>query len=181
MAGRSDQGAIPFQIFRRDEIPDNGKDSGTRPEKLTPVMEEGMMRLYDGGLSDGVIVKNLFDQPGFGLNYVWLKSGFPLPAHSHDAECLYYIIAGTVQLGNITLGKGDGFFVPKDSPYAYQIGNEGVEVLEIRHRQDINTIYTGDTKAYWDRLVAGLEANYPNWATEAPPQDTAAQSRERAE
>lgn len=166
-----EDGSIPFQIFRRDEISDLGENSGTRPEGLTPVMLDGFQRMYEGGMGDGVIVKSLFDAPGFGLNYVWLKSGFPLPHHAHDTDCLYYIIAGTVQMGNETLGKGDGFFVPANVPYVYKIGSEGVEALEIRHTQDINSTYTGKTKAYWDKLYARLADNHDNWATEIPPQE----------
>jgi mannose-6-phosphate isomerase-like protein (cupin superfamily) len=166
-----------FQIFRCSEISDCGKNSGTRPEGLTPVMEKGMERLYQAGLSDGVIVKSLFDAPGFGLNYVWLKSGFPLPLHAHDADCLYYIIAGTVSLGTETLGPGDGFFVPSNTPYTYAIGPDGVEALEIRHTQNINTTYMGKTEAYWSKLYDRLRANRDNWADEVPPQSVA---RDRA-
>ena len=167
---RQSEPHIPFQIFRRAEIPDCGKNSGTRPEELTPIMEEGMGRLYEAGLSDGVIVKSLFDAPGFGLNYVWLKSGFPLPLHAHDTDCLYYIIAGSVSLGRKTLGAGDGFFVSANTPYVYKIGADGVEVFEIRHRQDINTTYQRDDKEYWEKLLNTLRANHENWAQELPPQ-----------
>lgn len=169
----SDQEQPKFQIFRRSEISDCGKNSGTRPEGLTPIMAEGMERLYQAGLSDGVIVKSLFDAPGFGLNYVWLKSGFPLPLHAHDADCLYYIIAGSVHLGTEALGPGDGFFVPSNTPYTYAIGPDGVEALEIRHTQNINTTYMGKTESYWSRLYERLCANRSNWVRELPPQSAA--------
>ena len=84
------------------------------------------------GVEDGQTVKLLFSAPGFSLTYAWFKSGFPLPRHTHSADCLYYIIAGSLQLGTETLGRGDGFFLPKDMAYAYTPGPEGVEVLEFR-------------------------------------------------
>ncbi|MGJ3627380.1 cupin domain-containing protein [Sphingomonas sp. MMS24-JH45] len=70
--------------------------------------------------------------PGMSLTYAWFKSGFPLPLHSHNADCLYYIIAGTLKLEREELGAGDGFFVGKDAPDQYKPGPTGVEVLEFR-------------------------------------------------
>ena len=39
----------------------------------------------------------LFKEPGdegMSLVYAWFKGGFVLPRHSHDADCLYYVIGG---------------------------------------------------------------------------------------
>ena len=81
---------------------------------------------------DGTTVKLLFSMPGMSLTHAWFKSGFPLPRHSHDTDCLYYIVAGSIRIGTEELGKGDGFFVGADVPYAYTPGADGVEILEFR-------------------------------------------------
>ena len=30
------------------------------------------------------------------VSYIWFKSGYVLPPHSHDGDCLYYILAGSL-------------------------------------------------------------------------------------
>jgi hypothetical protein len=57
-------------------------------------------------------------------------SGFPLPRLSHDADCLYYIIAGSLRLGNQTLSAGDSVMIGTDVPNTYTPGSAGVELLE---------------------------------------------------
>ena len=85
---------------------------------VTPELEARFARLAEVGAGEGQMVKLLFSAPGLSLTYAWFKSGFPLPRHSHDADCLYYIIAGSLTLGSQTLGAGDGFFVPSQAAYA---------------------------------------------------------------
>src|SRR5262245_21076317 len=53
----------------------------------------------------------LFSEPGdlgVSLSYVWFKSGYILPRHSHDADCVYYVLGGQIHLGTQILGRGDG-------------------------------------------------------------------------
>ena len=44
---------------------------------------------------------------------------FPCPATVHNADCLYFIVAGSLRLGSEELGPGDGFFLGVDVPYTY--------------------------------------------------------------
>ena len=55
-----------------------------------------------------------------------------LPRHSHSANCLYYVVRGEAHLGNRVVRAGSGFFVPADAPYGYEVGEEGLEILEFR-------------------------------------------------
>jgi len=93
----------------------------------------------------------------FGLNYL-------LPRHSHSADCLYYLLAGEVRLGNRVVGAGDGFFVPKDHPYAYQAGPEGVELLEFRDATSFDFVVREDNPERWKAIVETARQNQGAWA-----------------
>jgi hypothetical protein len=51
-------------------------------------MEKSIAELQEAGIEEGQAVKLLFSAPGFSLTYAWFKSGFPLPRHSHNSDCL---------------------------------------------------------------------------------------------
>jgi quercetin dioxygenase-like cupin family protein len=121
-----------FEIFRGQDAPLLG-DTGAMP--LPPIAAESgpdFARAVEAGLGYGERVRLVYSRPGFSITHVWFKKNFPLPLHSHDADCLYYITAGNLRIGDKTLGKGDGFFIPKDMPYTYRAGPDGVELLEYR-------------------------------------------------
>jgi mannose-6-phosphate isomerase-like protein (cupin superfamily) len=83
------------------------------PPEVKPLVAEAVAN----GLIAGDEVKVLFSMPGFSLLHAWLKKDYPLAAHTHDADCLYWIVSGALQYGDQTLRKGDGFFVPANVPY----------------------------------------------------------------
>ena len=125
-----------------------------------------------GGDPGGETVRCLFREPkedGMSLCHAWFKSGFVLPRHSHNADCMYYIIAGELKLGNQTLGKGDGFFVPADAPYSYEAGPEGVEVLEFRNATQFNIEFKNNSESHWDRVAKSYGESAPRWAEETVP------------
>ncbi|OZB14427.1 MAG: hypothetical protein B7X53_13890, partial [Hyphomonas sp. 34-62-18] len=115
------------------------------------------------------VVKTLFSRPGFSLTYAWFKSGFPLPLHTHNADCLYYIVAGSLQLGTEKLGKGDGFFIGKDKAYRYTPGPEGVEVLEFRSEENFDIKFLAKTLPAWAKITDVIKERRPAWANETPP------------
>lgn len=131
--------------------------------------DDGLTRMFEAGMTSGAVVKRLFDAPGFSLLYAWFKPGFPLYRHSHDKDCLYYIVSGSLRLGTEELGPGDGFFLTADTPYTYAIGPNGLEILEFRQEGDFNTRTMGGTKAYWDKAVAAITANRAAWEAMVPP------------
>jgi hypothetical protein len=159
-----------FQIFRGADAPHLVMSEVTG---VTAVTAEGMEKVRAAGGSDnGADVRVLLEIPGFSLTYAWFKSGYPLPRHSHKMDCAYYIVGGSLQLGPDLLGKGDGFFVPADAPYAYTVGPQGVEVLEFRHDgcHDINIM--AGAAAFWTKAAEAAPANRARWAQERRPSPT---------
>lgn len=69
---------------------------------------------------------------GLSLVEASFAPGYLLPRHSHSADCLYYVVSGSIVMGQRHLGPGDGFFVPAGQPYSYRAGPEGVKVIEFR-------------------------------------------------
>jgi hypothetical protein len=159
-----------FQVFRGADAPHLQMAEITGVSEVTA---EGIRKVHEAGGNDsGQDLRVLLDIPGFSLTYAWFKSGYPLPRHSHKADCAYYIVGGSLRLGAEVLGKGDGFFVPGDAPYTYTVGPEGVEVLEIRHHgcHDINIM--ANNAAFWAKAAEAASGNRARWAEERRPSPT---------
>ena len=124
----------------------------------------------ENGFHSGETTRVLINLPGFSLVYAWFKSGFTLPVHSHNADCLYYIVSGEAILGKRTLTAGDGFFVPVDCYYSYTAGPEGVEVLEFRHANQIDMKWRDSKPDYRNRIADKILASQDKWKEESPPQ-----------
>ena len=158
-----------FTIFRGQDAPFLG-ETGAMP--VPPIATESkpeFERALASGLGDGEQVRLVFRTPGFSLTHVWFKKNFPLPLHSHDANCLYYIVAGTLRLGDKTLGKGDGFFIPSDMPYTYRAGPDGVQLLEFRNADRFDFQFRSDTPAFWQKAADICAANQEDWKAASPP------------
>ena len=164
-----DQQDTKFQIFRAEDAPGLMEAGCMSLEPYTPVQREGMTKLLESGYLEGDEIKVLVDIPGFSLTHVWFKKDYPLPLHSHNADCLYYIIAGSLRMGNQELGPRDSFFVPSDVPYAYKPGPDGVELLEIRQKGQFNFAVHGNSLAYWEKLAETASANRGDWKTAERP------------
>jgi quercetin dioxygenase-like cupin family protein len=114
----------------------------------------------------------LFCEPGdqgLSLVYVWFKSGYILPRHSHNVDCLYYVLGGELHMGTQVLRKGDGIFIPANAAYTYEAGPNGVEVLEFRNSTRFHFMFQGNDAAHWSRIAAVLKNNCPKWESEQPP------------
>lgn len=159
----------PFRIFRASEAPDLMTEKCMTVEPPGPVAEAAMDRLREAGYLDGSDIRVLVNIPGFSLTHVWFKAGYPLPLHSHDVDCLYYIIAGSLRLGTEELGPRDSFFIPASVPYTYKPGADGVEVLEIRHANAFNFVNMARGEAFWDKAVAQTLAHRDEWKTAQRP------------
>ena len=103
---------------------------------------------------------------GFTRVRARFQTGYRLPRHSHDSDCLYYVVAGSVVMGSLVLQPGDGFFVPADAPYAYEAGPDGVEVLEFRHATKFDIDVRDQTVERWEPIVAAAAANQEQWLRE---------------
>jgi mannose-6-phosphate isomerase-like protein (cupin superfamily) len=143
----------------------------------SPEVLRGITKLYEAGIGDGYAARVLFESVetnGFSLIYAWFKKDFPLTAHLHDADCLYYVIGGELILGkgvaSETVRAGDGFFVPSGHMYGYTAGPEGVEILEFRSVSKFNIRYKEAPPATWDALAAVVAANKEQWKSAVPPE-----------
>jgi hypothetical protein len=160
---------LPFTIFRARDALDYAEAECMTPQPLGDSELEWSARLAEAGMLEGSTVKLLFSRPGLSLTYVWFKSGFPLPRHSHDVDCGYFIIAGALRIGTEELGPGDGFFVGKNVPYTYTPGQEGVEVLEIRTANQFDIKLLSSNPAWWEKALSGLMGARAKWPEERPP------------
>ncbi len=158
-----------FQIFRASDAKGLMESGCMTVEPYTPTQRAGMDKVLEAGFLDGDEVRVLCNLPGFSLTHVWFKRDYPLPLHSHDADCLYYIIAGSIRLGTETLGPRDSFFVPADVPYAYKPGPDGVELLEIRNSTSFNFVNLAKGEAFWDKAAEIAAGNREAWKTAKRP------------
>lgn len=158
-----------FEIFRFETSPALDETGHMEVVDLNDEMQAGIGGALEAGFAEGNVVKTLFSRPGFSLTYAWFKSGFPLPLHTHNADCLYYIVAGSLQLGTETLGAGDGFFVGANKAYRYTPGPEGVEVLEFRHAENFDIKFLAKTLPAWAKITEVIRDRRPVWSAEQPP------------
>jgi hypothetical protein len=158
--------ANAIEIFRRDDAPPSvsGPKAG-----LTEVSIAGLTSLREAGMADGAETRLLFQDHGFSLIHVWFKSGFPLFRHSHGPDCLYQVIGGSLRLGEEVLRKGDGFFLPRGTLYAFEVGPEGVELLEIRREPICDTVVRADNPAFWEKALETIRARRQIWLNEPRP------------
>ncbi|HEX4377848.1 MAG TPA: hypothetical protein VHZ99_11920 [Steroidobacteraceae bacterium] len=158
-----------FAIFRAGDALGEAEAGIMDYVPLPTAANEGSHLAQQAGVHAGHQLKVLFSVPGFSLVYVWFKSGFPLPRHTHNVDCLYYIVGGSLKLGTEELKAGDGFFIGKDVPYTYTPGEAGVEVLEFRASNKFNIDVLASNPAFWSQAVATVQARRDAWATERQP------------
>jgi hypothetical protein len=159
----------PFEIFRARDAVDYQEGGPMFMAPMNEIEQAGMAAMHEAGMLEGGTVKLVYSRPGMSLTYCWFKSGYPLPLHSHSADCLYFIVAGSLKIGTEELGPGDGFFLGTDVPYAYVPGKEGVEVLEFRTSDSFDFRSLGKNGVYWGKAVANLVAARGNWPEETAP------------
>lgn len=152
-----------FRIFRAADAKGLMEEGCMTVEPYTPVQRAGMDKVLEAGFTDGDEVRVLVNIPGFSLTHVWFKKDSPLPLHSHNADCLYYIVAGSIRLGTEELGPRDSFFIPADVPYAYRPGPDGVELLEIRQAGEFNFVNLAKGAAFWDKAAEIAASNREHW------------------
>lgn len=152
-----------FTIFRREASPSLAESGMMSFEPFKDSILPILGQVQDAGVSNGEDARVLCSMPGFSLIHVWFKPGYPLPLHSHDADCLYYVIAGSIRMGTQELGPREGFFVPANVPYSYTPGPEGVELLEFRHATTFNFVNHANGVAFWEKALDTVRAAQPGW------------------
>ena len=158
-----------FEIFRAADAPDLMTAKCMVLEPMNEVQRAGLDAVLAAGYLEGDEISVLCNFPGFSLTHVWLKKDYPLPLHSHDSDCLYYVIAGSLVLGTQTLGPRDSFFIPAGTPYAYRPGPEGVEVLEFRHATSFNFVNLAKGAGWWAKAAETVAANRAGWISAQSP------------
>jgi hypothetical protein len=158
-----------FKIYRAAEAPSLDEAGCITLAPFAPDAMASFMKLMESGFRQGEQIKVLVNIPGFSLTHVWFKKDFPLPLHSHDADCLYYIVAGSLKLGTEVLGPRDCFFVPTDAPYTYRPGPLGVELLEFRHKTTFNYVNHVHGEGFWSKAIDAVQKNKESWKTDKMP------------
>jgi hypothetical protein len=155
-----------FRIFRYEDSPQH---KATVPTGVTEISGAGLSKVSEAGLGAGADTRVLYSAPGFNLVHVWFKSGWPLFRHSHGPDCLYYVIGGSLKIGDEELRKGDGFFVPGGVPYVYTVGPQGMELLEFRHEPIRDTDIQANNPAFWEKALEMVTSSQERWKTEPRP------------
>lgn len=158
-----------FAIFRAKDAVGAAEMTCMTYEELSPAVVDAAQRAQKAGVDAGSDLKLLFAIPGFSLLYAWFKSDYPLPRHSHNVDCLYYILAGSLRFGEQELVAGDGFFVGRDVPYTYKAGSAGVEVLEFRAADVFNIKVLANNPAFWEKAIQIVRSKQNEWAHEPRP------------
>ena len=159
-----------FAIFYERDAPALD-ETGMMEYKSTEEATAGSQKLLDAGVLEGSVITQLFrhsGENGFSLVYVWFKPNYHLPRHSHNVDCLYYVLGGQVLMGSQVLGAGDGFYIPGDQVYGYRAGPEGAEVLEFRHATSFD-IKLDEKPEVFDRILETVKANRDQWAVDSLP------------
>ena len=160
-----------IRIFRAGDAPALSESKSMEMVNVTDVVEQGITELYNAGVENGQEVRTLFRGCGMSLTYAWFKKGYPLALHKHNTDCLYYIIAGSIQLGHDTLGKGDGFFLAANTSYTYGIGDNGVEILEFRSAEEFTIEFMTQNPRYWSKLASRIAEAQADWDVARPPSE----------
>lgn len=159
----------PFEIFRGADAPALDECDCMTYEGETPNLAAAQAQLADAMAVRGEYADVPYRREGMSLARLWVKSGFPLPLHTHDCDCLYYIVAGSIRMGTEVLEAGDGFFVGAGVPYGYTAGPEGAEVLEFRKTDRFNIRVKDKPVAAWEKLAGTLREGHARWPDEPPP------------
>jgi mannose-6-phosphate isomerase-like protein (cupin superfamily) len=158
-----------IQIFRAVDAPELSETTAMTVKPMTPEQRAGLTKVVEAGYGEGGETKLLVNQPGFSLTHAWFKKDYPLLLHSHDSDCLYYIVSGTLQMGTEALAAGDSFFVPGGAAYTYRPGPDGVEVLEFRHATSFDFVNLAKNPAFYDKAAATVAENHEDWLTAKRP------------
>ncbi len=176
----STEGAAPAAAPRRRLTIFRAADAAEVPDDMMPregiddTVLSALGRLQEADVNVGAGEKAvvLFKEPGengMSLIHLWFKSGYVLPFHSHDTDCLYYVTAGEIRMGSNVLRKGDGLFIPAGQAYGYEAGPDGVEVLEFRNATHFNLRFQPNANRRWEQMVSTYMERAPLWEEETVP------------
>jgi quercetin dioxygenase-like cupin family protein len=145
---------LKFRIF--DGAPEAGIDElmdyQGPPEDVVAAFDPADLELLPEAFSTDAIFCDR-NPSGFSLVNIRLAPDSILPAHTHNVDCLYYVLSGWVLLGRRRLDAGAGFFIPAGRPYGYRAGSDGAAVLEFRHATRFDMTVTETSRARWQEMI----------------------------
>jgi quercetin dioxygenase-like cupin family protein len=148
-AGLAESGTMSTPIFDAADQRELAADGPRNPDIVL-------------GTHDAVLFRGDGDD-GFSLVKAWFGPHFVLPRHSHDADCLYYVVEGSLVMGSRTVSAGNGFFVPAGAPYAYEAGPDGVVVLEFRTRTSFGMNIVGGQLDRLRKMAEAADQHVERW------------------
>jgi hypothetical protein len=163
-----------LRLFRRADAVDLAETTVMSRPVMDPLPDREI--LAQVATASGYVNQVLFgdSEGGMSLIRLWYAPDYALPRHSHDVDCLYYVVAGEAHMGSQVVAAGDGFFVPAGAPYAYTAGSDGVEVLEFRATSQFG-IHVTESPGRWAQLAELARTHREEWAAQtAAAQNTAA-------
>ncbi|GGY93243.1 cupin domain-containing protein [Novosphingobium colocasiae] len=171
MATRVETAEAPakqMKVFRRNEGPPAEDYFDVVPNG--PIAAEGLAMVGEAGMADGAKFNMLYIGDDFTLLQAWMKPGYPLPLHTHNTDCLYFVSRGSMKLGTVELNAGDGVFMPARTPYKVTPGEDGVEFLEFRpqsERYDMQVI--ANNQAFWGKALGAIGERRESWQVQERP------------
>jgi quercetin dioxygenase-like cupin family protein len=64
------------------------------------------------------------------------EPGSEVSVHAHQQDEIFYVVAGSMKLGNREIGPGSSVFVGGNTLYSFGAGSDGLQVLNFRPRFD---------------------------------------------
>ncbi len=132
----------------------------------------GKLMAAGAGEAHAETVTCLFRDPrenGLSLCHGWFRSGFVTPRHSHNADCIYYMLGGELKMGSASLHQGDGVFIPAGAGYVLEAGPAGAQFLEVRNAPSFNIFFRENPPAHWDKIARVYQERRQDWETEPLP------------
>lgn len=160
-------------MYRFDDAPDlddtEMMEHGPLSEDVVEVIKT---RTHPGvGFQGRALFADESNGTGMSLIHAWFAPGYTLPTHTHNVDCLYYVVRGSAKLGRQVLGPGDGFLVPKGVPYRYEAGPEGIEILEFRNATSFDIQYVDRSPKHWREQIERTNAHAEEWSAAAADSD----------
>lgn len=152
-----------LQFFRADDAEDfDASGMMARPSLADSVLALLAQHPSTAGHKHRVLFRGS-GPDGLSLVRLWFGAHYRLPRHSHDVDCLYFVLSGEVHMNKTVLRAGDGFLVRAGAPYAYAAGPDGVEVLEFRTATSFDITIHDQTPERWQPVVDAVVANEERW------------------
>ena len=64
---------------------------------------------------------------------IWATSDHAVEAHAHDADELFYVLSGAIEINGRSLGAGEVVFIPRGASYSARVVTDGgAHVLRVQ-------------------------------------------------